>query len=128
MNSRFEKIIATAVLAGALTLAGCESDSKSKTEPAPDSGEFPTGGPTPRDPEPIPGGTSSPSDTVPPALVVAWTIDAVVAWTIDASQIGLQFTEPVNATDLTVAPTYFNLNANQLNYGFDYLGPSAWGA
>jgi len=48
----------------------------------------------------------------------------VVAWTIDASQIGLQFTEPVNATDLTVAPTYFNLNANQLNYGFDYLGPS----
>ena len=118
MNSRFEKLIATAVLAGALTLAGCESETETKTEPAPGSGEFPTGGPTPRDPEPIPSGTTDPppppADTIPPELVAAWTIDA--------SQIGLQFSEPVNATDLTAAPAYFNLNANQENYGFNYNG------
>ncbi|MDH4246673.1 MAG: hypothetical protein OEW39_02525 [Deltaproteobacteria bacterium] len=97
MSSRFEKVIATAVMAGALTLTGCGG--KAKQSPV----NSPTAAAT-TSPTPAPTNTIVP-DTTPPVLVDARTVNPTL--------IELTFSEAVAPG--TVAPADFSLSRNQLN-------------
>ena len=96
MSSRFEKVIVTAVMAGALTLTGCGGKAKQSpvNSPTATATTEPTPTPTPTDPI-VP-------DTTPPVLVDARTVNSTL--------VELTFSEAV--VPGTVAPADFSLSSN----------------
>ena len=101
MSSRFEKIIATAVVAGALALTGCSSEEE-EVLPFPNQTST-TGG------EPQPGGGGG----GPPLMLLG-------ARTIGVSQIELQYSEPMQVGNPISAGNMFTLNRNNVAYALNF--------
>jgi len=97
MSSRFEKVIVTAVMAGALTLTGCGGKAKQSAVNSPTATATTSPAPTPPPTDPIV------PDTTPPVLVDARTVNS--------TQVELTFSEAV--VPGTIAPANFSLSRNQ---------------
>lgn len=96
MNGRFEKLIAAAVLAGAIGLTGCASSGGGNGNGTKDDGG---------------GGGDTPENVAP---------ELVSARTLDSTHLELIFSEPVDVGDTSAAAEMFALNASfrvsKLNY------------
>lgn len=104
MSGRFEKIIATAVLAGALALTAC-SEEEAEILPTYNAGAtF----------NPAPGTTTTGGggDTTPPVLLSARTIGT--------TQVELTYNEPMQVGDPAATAAMFTLNRNVVNYGVNW--------
>ena len=104
MSSRFEKIIATAVLAGALALTACSSED---AEILPTYNAGTSFNPAPTSP------TGGGPDTTPPGFLSARTIGP--------GKVELTYSEPMAVGDPVTAAAMFTLKRNFVNFGINWF-------